>query len=141
MRNVAFLCLLALAVFSSTGCTSLSRADEVRLRELNAVGIQDTEVKVKHPGVAGGLNLLPGFGNFYLGIGTNEGAQWTYGFLNLLFWPASVIWGVPQGAIDANTINKKETVYYYTYDPHGKKEFKQLEASLADQMLDEQASL
>ena len=51
MRNVAFLCLLALAVFSSTGCTSLSRADEVRLRELNAVGIQDTEVKVKHPGV------------------------------------------------------------------------------------------
>jgi len=102
------------------------------LRELEGYGISPTEQQVKHPGMAGALNVLPGFGNFYLGIGTHESSQWLYGFLNLLFWPLSVVWGIPEAAIDANTINKKETIYYYKFDQQGKKEYKELK-SRADQ--------
>ncbi|MQX51643.1 hypothetical protein [Alcanivorax sediminis] len=142
MQKVLVLAAVLIAACVLQGCTSLGRADEVRLRELNAVGIQDTDVKVKHPGLAAGLNILPGFGNFYLAAGTNESAQWTYGFLNLLLWPVSVVWGVPEAAIDANTINKKETVYYYTYDPMGKKELKELQVQFEEPSdVEDQASL
>jgi hypothetical protein len=88
-----------------------------------AYGISPTDQAVKNPGAAGALNILPGFGNFYLAAGTTESEQWLYGFLNLLCWPISVIWGIPEAAIDASTINKKETVYYYTFDPRGREEF------------------
>lgn len=130
MRHFSLLALTALAVTWLSGCTILHRSDEIRLRELRAVGVSETEIQIKHPGVAGGLNLLPGFGNFYLGAGTNEGSQWAYGFLNLLFWPISVVWAVPAAAVDAQTINKKETVMYYTYDPIGIRELAEREASL-----------
>ena len=66
---------------------------------------------------------MPGFGNFYLAIGTNEGDQWLYGTLNLLLWPVSVVWGIPEAAIDAGNINKRNTAYYYTYGA-GAKELK-----------------
>lgn len=98
------------------------------LRELEGYGISPTEQEIKNPGLAGGLNILPGFGNFYLGVGTDESDQWLYGFLNLLTWPVSPIWAIPEAAIDANVINKKETVYYYKFDPQGKKEYEALKA-------------
>jgi hypothetical protein len=75
----------------------------------------------KNAAAAGILNLLPGFGNFYLAFGTDQGGQTAIGFVNLLTWPLSAAWGVPQAAIDANTINTQYTVYYYTVDPNGKK--------------------
>lgn len=115
-----------LAALSVSGCISLSRQEQTTLRELKAVGIADTDQQVKHPGAAGALNILPGFGNFYLAAGTDEGSQWTYGFLNLLFWPISVVWAVPQAAVDANTLNKRETIYYYTVDPQGKEQLARL---------------
>ena len=119
---------LILAVL--TGCTTLSRSDQAMLRELESHGIPPTEQQIKHPGLAGGLNILPGFGNFYLAVGTHESAQWLYGLLNLLFWPSSVVWGIPQAAIDAITMNKKETVYYYKFDRQGKKEYEELKSEL-----------
>lgn len=120
MKRIIFNIIIIILIFSSVGCVTLSRFDQERLQELKNVGISETEVQKKNPGIAGGLNLLPGFGNFYLAVGTNESEQWLFGFLNLLTWPWSVIWGVPSGVIDANTINKKETIYYYTYDKFGK---------------------
>jgi len=113
-------CIIAILLL--TGCATLSRSDRATLNELRSYGIPQAEVQLKHPALAGALNILPGFGNFYLAIGTTESDQWLFGFLNLLTWPFSVIWGVPQAVIDANTINKKETVYYYSYDQTGKKE-------------------
>lgn len=74
------------------------------------------------------LNILPGGGNFYLAAGTDESEQWLYAFLNLLTWPASVVWGVPEAAIDAGNINKKATVEYYTFDKVGKEEFAKMRA-------------
>ena len=106
--------LMVLSV-SLLGCTSLSSTEKAKIRELEAQGIRVPHETVKHPVVAGALNVLPGFGNFYLAAGTDEGDHWLYGLLNLLTWPASVIWAIPEGAIDATNINKRETVYYYTY--------------------------
>jgi hypothetical protein len=117
-----------ITLFVLCGCTTLTRHETTQLRELQAQG-----VTVDHPignyekpasGVAAGvLNLLPGFGNFYLGTGTAaESSQVLYGVLNLLFWPVSILWGVPEAAIDADNINKREMLYYYTYDERGKQE-------------------
>jgi len=106
-----------LSLFLLASCTSLSTLEKTKLAELEAKGIRVPHEEVKNPGAAGALNFLPGFGNFYLAIGTNESEHWAYGFLNLLFWPISIVWSVPEAAIDATTINKRNTVYYYSYGP------------------------
>ncbi len=131
MRNRAALATLLLAACIFSGCVHISKSDRMFLREIDALGLPEAE-PVKHPAVAGGLNLLPGFGNFYLAIGTEYQDQWLYGFLNLLLWVPSVVWAVPEGVIDANSINKLETVYYYRIDPLGKKEYLRAKAKLED---------
>jgi len=108
-------------LLACVACTTLSRSEETELKELQGYGLQQ-KAETKSPALAGTLNVLPGFGNFYLAAGTDESSHWLYGFLNLLFWPASVLWGAPEAAIDAGNINKKEMVYYYMYDPTGKAE-------------------
>lgn len=71
--------------------------------------------------------MLPGIGNFYLGVGNGaESAQMLYGFLNFLLWPSSIIWGIPEAAIDAGRINERELIYYYTYDKNGIKELEEI---------------
>ncbi len=116
--------LLCVILFASTACESLSRADHAHLREIQAAGLDVDAPGVKSPTTAGVLNLLPGIGNFYLASGTDASGQWIYGTLNLLMWPLSVVWGIPQAAIDARTINQREAVYYYRYDPRGREEFR-----------------
>jgi len=51
--------------------------------------------------------------------------MWAIGFLNLLFWPWSVVWGVPEAAVDAGIINTQETIYYYRYNEQGKRVLEQ----------------
>ena len=126
MKTSRFLTFGFLALLM--GCTSLSRSDKERYQELKQLGIRGDDQRVKNPVTAGALNLLPGFGNFYLAAGTEESEQWLYGFLNLLAWPISPIWGIPEAAIDAGTINKKETVYYYNFSRTGQKELERLRA-------------
>ena len=126
MKVIVKTTLVLVSALYISGCTTLSRTENATLQELKSYGVSETEVAVKHPAAAGALNILPGVGNFYLAAGTGESTQWTCGFINLLFWPLSPIWAVPQGAIDATTINKKETVNYYTFDRIGKQEFAQL---------------
>lgn len=110
------------------GCTSLTRQEEMQLQYLKGQGITvDKPVGnyEKPASVAGAaaLNILPGFGNFYLGSGNAaESSHWLYGFLNLLCWPISVVWAVPEAGIDANNINKRELLYYYQYDRIGRQE-------------------
>lgn len=124
-RNIAAIVPLSLVL---SGCVTLGKTEEMASRELQSYGISPTEIEVKSPAVAGALNLLPGFGNFYLAVGTNEGVQWAYGFGNLLFWPLSVVWGIPEALTDAKTINQRETVYYYTLDPAGQQKLARLRA-------------
>ena len=116
---------LALAM---TGCVSLSYVEKNELQYLSANGID-----IDHaPGgfdapnsvvVAGVLNILPGIGNFYLAFGRgNDSVQGVYGILNFLFWPWSIVWGAPQAAVDANTLNQREMLYFYHYNRYGKEE-------------------
>jgi hypothetical protein len=126
MKIIIKIALLITCACYFSGCTTLSRTEKATLQELESYGVSQTEVKIKHPGTAAALNILPGIGNFYLATGTDESSQWLYGGLNLLFWPLSIVWGIPEAAIDATTINKKETVNYYTFDRIGKTEFSQL---------------
>ena len=75
---------------------------------------------------AGLLNFLPGVGNFYLALGHgNDSVQGVYGFVNIFFWPSSIVWAVPQGAIDAGALNEREMLYYYRYNEYGKKALKE----------------
>ena len=111
-----------------SACTSLTRQEELQLQQLKAQGVTvDKPVGnyEKPASVAGAaaLNILPGIGNFYLGSGNaSESSHWLYGFLNLLTWPISIVWAIPEAGIDANTINKRELLYYYQYNKYGKME-------------------
>ncbi len=109
------------AVILICGCTHLTRQEHSELQQLKSQGItvehsNDFEAPA-NPGVAGAMNLLPGFGNFYLASGNGaDSSHWLYGLLNLLTWPLSILWGVPEAAIDANRINEREMIYYYRYE-------------------------
>ena len=128
--------ILLITAIAICGCTTLTRQETNQIRELQAQGVTvDRPVgnyeKPASGVAAGALNLLPGFGNFYLGTGTAaESSHILYGFVNLLFWPLSILWAVPEAAIDADNINKREMLYYYTYDEAGKQELQQAKITL-----------
>lgn len=120
------LCLLLSA------CQSLTYQEQRQLSELQYKGISvdrplgDWE-KPASPMKAGLLNILPGVGNFYLGNGrAAQSEQNLYGFLNLLTWPISILWGIPAAAIDADTVNKRDLLMYYQYDERGKEFYKSI---------------
>lgn len=111
-----------------SACTTLTRQEQNELRNLKAQGITVDKPagsfeRPVSPGGAATLNLLPGIGNFYLASGNGgDSSHWLYGTLNLLTWPISILWGIPEAAIDANRINERELIYYYKYDRQGQKE-------------------
>ena len=108
------------------GCVSLSYREQNEYNYLvrNDITLSHPVGSFKMPNsawTAGLLNVLPGLGNFYLAFGDgNDPIQGAYGVINLLFWPISIVWGAPQAAIDAHTLNKREMLYYYHYDKGGK---------------------
>jgi hypothetical protein len=112
-------CLLPLLLI---GCASLSRTEKGVIRELESYGIPSDTIQVKDSTAAGFLNILPGFGNFYLALDTDEHDEWLYGGLNLVTWPVSILWGVPQGYNNATILNQRETAYFYKFDPEGKRQ-------------------
>jgi len=110
--SIGRLLVIGLCGMTLQGCASIAgyeKAQYTQLKhDLDYTGLP--VMKEKEPILAGALNLLPGFGNVYL-------KQWGPFVGNLLLWPISSIWAVPQAAIDANTINKKETLYFYKFGP------------------------
>lgn len=128
MKKIVLLLILILS-----SCVSLTRQEQNKLAELRSYGITvdtpaDDWKAPANPAAAAALNLLPGFGDFYLASGeAGDSSFYLYGFLNLLTWPISVLWGIPEGAIDANTINKRELIYFYTYDSTAKETLSRLE--------------
>ena len=118
--------ILVAVVMLLSACTSLTMQEKQTLRSLKTHGITvDTPVggweRPASPVGAAMLNILPGGGNFYLAAGNGgQSEHYLYGTLNLLTWPISVLWGVPEGAVDANRINERELIYYYTFDESGR---------------------
>ncbi len=120
--------LILTALTTLSACTTLTRQENIQLQQLKAHGVT-LDKPVGHfetpnsPLAAGLLNILPGVGNFYLAVGNGgDSAHALYGLGNLLLWPISIVWAVPEGTIDAINLNKRELIYYYKYDPYGKQE-------------------
>lgn len=124
MQKFCFILLLTL----TAACTTLTKQEQNELRNLKSQGVTvdrpaGSFERPANPGAAGALNLLPGIGNFYLASGNGgDSSHWLYGCLNLITWPFSILWGIPEAAIDANRINERELIYYYKYDRQGQKE-------------------
>lgn len=114
-------CFSTLVVFACTACTSLTFQEQQQLTQLQYQGITVDRApggweKPNNPLMAGALNLLPGVGNMYLASGNaGDSSQWIYAAGNFLLWPLSILWGIPEAAIDANTINKREMLNYYKF--------------------------
>lgn len=117
--------LLVASLIFLSACTSLTMQEKHTLRSLKTHGITvDTPTgnweRPANPAGAALLNLLPGIGNFYLASGNGgQSEHFLYGTLNLLAWPISVVWGIPEAAVDANRINERELIYFYTFDESG----------------------
>ena len=109
-------------------CVHLTRSETETLKELKSYGVKTEDAeKIANPVLAGALNILPGIGNFYLGSGNGaDTPQYLYGVGNIICYPFSIAWAVPQAFIDANTINQREMVYYYNFDKKGKLKLEEL---------------
>lgn len=117
----------------NASCTHLAHQEQAQWNELKSLGIRDNSIVVANPALAGGLNILPGIGNFYLASGNGgESMHWLYGAINLVTWPISILWGIPEAIIDSNTINKRELIYYYYFDQKGKEELKNLKKEFSN---------
>jgi len=106
--------LLLLFILSScaSGITSAQK------RELTSYKSKGLYVQEKNPGLAAGLGLLPGGGSFYT-------REYGIGVVNLLFWPASILWEPMSGQRAAERIN-----YYSTKEninTKKKREFNELD--------------
>lgn len=102
-RRPTVLLTLAAATLAA-GCSALTPSEQIRYDGLVREGA--SPIERKDPTTAAALNVLPGFGDIYTG-------EWGAFVLDLLLWPVSIVWAVPQGAITAKNINKKYTVAYY----------------------------
>ena len=96
MKKYGKIAAAAAALSLMTGCaTGLSSIQE---REYNAMQAQGVLVEEKNPTTGAVLGILPGFGSFYA-------REPGYGFVNLLFWPLSILWDPVSGYDGSKTIN------------------------------------
>ncbi len=100
--------LAVLVGLAASGCSALNEYEQAQYELLVSEG--NAPLEPYSPASAGILNVLPGFGDAY-----NE--QWGAFVCNLLLWPLSVVWGIPEAVITAQNQNMKRTVYYYTLGP------------------------
>ena len=115
-------------------CAGLTPREQGQARQLREAGISETEMGTKNGWVSGPLNIIPGVGNFYLATGKDSGSQVIYGILNIipgwLLWPVTCAWSVPQAAVDAGNINRRQTIVYFFETDAGKKEFEERRAKV-----------
>lgn len=121
MKNTKVMVVsLFLSVVLTSGCaTPLNSGQKQELRGYQAKGLA---VEEKNPGAAAALGILPGFGSFYV-------REYGAGVVNLLLWPASVLWDPVSGYEGAQSIN-----YYATKQKVEGLEDKEI-ASLEDQLM------
>lgn len=95
MGNRLFIALLFSSVGLSAGCSGLNTLQRAEYQVMKDKGMA---VEEKNPNVAAALGLLPGCGSFYT-------RQLTLGVVDLLFWPASILWDPFVGYSGAEVIN------------------------------------
>ena len=118
------LLLLGSTTLLVVGCASVRSESKAKLQEAREYGLPTDKVENVSSGAAGALNILPGFGNIYLECNQDEKTvNWVLFTVSLLTGPFSILWGVPQAAIDADSINKQAMVDYYMFDKNRNSEF------------------
>ena len=107
----------------AAGCASLSPSEKADLQHLKDRGLGESGFEGPNSkAAAGALNLLPGVGNFYLAAGRGgDVSQAWIGVANFCLWPISVVWGIPEAVLDAGTLNDRERIYQYRFDPEARK--------------------
>jgi len=105
MTRSALLLVVGIS-FILTSCTQsrLTVKEQAQYQKILDKGLPP--MKIKEPALAGALNLLLGAGYFYL-------EEWGHGFIGLLLFPISWIWGIPGGLTDAHRMNVRYTIAYY----------------------------
>ena len=96
------------ALLLCASCNSLNAIERQQYKNLMAQGAETANEQ--SPTLAAVLNILPGFGDLYNG-------EWGAFALDFLFWPPSVVWAIPQGAVTAGNLNEKATISFYTVGP------------------------
>lgn len=119
------------------GCASMSSYEKNAYRDIVDIGARCETIA--DPAAAAILNVLPGFGDVYLAVGNGaNSSSWGAFVLDLLFWPISVVWAVPQAVITSEEINKKECIGYYAHTEEGRIKYSRLKerhkAIMAEQM-------
>lgn len=95
MKKLLWCTALFVCAGFSTGCSGLN---SLQRSEYHAMQAQGMAVQEKDPKLAAVLGLLPGGGSFYT-------RQWGLGIVDLLFWPASILWDPFVGYSGAEVIN------------------------------------
>ena len=119
--KVAVLALTALII---SGCAG--GLNSMQKREYAAFENEGILIEEKKPMVGAALGLLPGFGSFYA-------REPGYGVVNLLFWPASILWDPVSGYDGAQSINYDMTKTYLRKEK-GKELIALEELLIADQI-------
>lgn len=116
---------VVLGMLIISGCAApLTSGQKQEYRGYQAKGLA---VEEKNPGAAAALGILPGFGSFYV-------REYGAGVVNLLLWPASILWDPLSGYQGAESIN-----YYATKQKNDRlrdKEISQLEDQLMMETID-----
>ena len=122
--------LVILSVLALSGCVhGLNRAQKDELHSYQSRGLKVIE---KEENLAAGLGILPGVGSFYTGhVG--------YGILNLLLWPASVLWDPISGYNGAQQANYHATKT--SVNKKRKKALKELTFELEDKKISQKQYL
>ena len=130
MRKMLLLTMLLLVFVVCSGCVTMSASERKMWHEIKGLGLPMQTEHYKSPTAAAFLSLLPGVGNFYLAAGSDDG-YWSDGspygtnlilaaLFSLASFPVQFIWAIPQGILDACTINKMQTINFYHHDPEGR---------------------
>lgn len=94
--------VVLLAAAMSVGCAS--GLNSFQEQEYSAMEAANVIVEEKDPTAGAWLGVLPGGGSFY----TRHAGL---GIVNLLFWPASILWDPVSGYDGAKVINYNATKY------------------------------
>ena len=101
--------------------------NSMQKREYSQFEMNNVLIEEKNPSLGVALGFLPGGGSFYA-------REYGYGILNLLLWPASILWDPVSGYNGSRSINYDLTTYKLEKDK--KKELTLLEDKLATGELD-----
>ncbi|MDX5335625.1 MAG: hypothetical protein LPK13_06000 [Marinobacter sp.] len=119
MKNKVLFVVIMTAVLVSGCATPLTSGQKQELQAYKAKGLA---VEEKNPGAGAALGILPGGGSFYA-------REYGLGVVNLLFWPASILWDPMSGYQGSESIN-----YYATQEKVSKLKSKEIN-QLDDQLM------